>query len=329
MTKGIGFRIIATVLISTACTLLLHRVMLSNMRSYFTAFNKNEQIFLKDTPDYDVLLLGSSRMLSTVNPKMLDSVMGCNSFNLGQNAATIVEAVTNLKGYLAVHKPPQMVVAAVDLHMLNAKKHFSFYPYYLTSTENPAIADALKEDGLKTELYHWLPFLSITEYGDYFKGVLIKNALSQKEMAPGDYYYKGFKSNTDDTLSAGTNAELNAASIPALPVTHIAEAAFEELIGICRKENIRLVCIYAPEYRANNYRLIKNSPAIMAFYRSRLARSGVPMIEHQFLPLDSDSHLFANIGHLNRIGAERYSRILADTLQQIATQSGLHWRSKY
>lgn len=311
-----SLRILFTLIIAIALTIGLRELFVKSARQWFLDFQKNESAFNIDSTNYDLLLLGSSRMLYNADPCVLDSVAGCSSFNLGQNGGRLPEQTACLKGYLAANLPPKVVCVALDLHMVDSKINFTFYPYYLTSTKNSAIYSQLADDGIKVWLYKYAPFLDITEYGDYFKGAAIKVRMRQSELEDGDFYCKGFKSNTADTI---TIAAIRRAEHITIRYSIQPEAlkALNELMVICKKKNIELVCVYAPEYNSMVTHSVSNKDSIFSVYNNALRDAHIPFIRFDSIPsLNYSRRLFRDPGHLNREGARQYSKALGDTLRQ-------------
>ena len=298
-------RLTASLTIALLLSWVAYQLVIKADKKYFHSISKNEFLFLKDTTTYDVLLLGSSRMKNNVNPMVLDSVTGLNTFNAGSSGANAVEVYTILESYLLKHKPPQTVVLALDLFSLESQNALQYYPTYITCNTSPPIETALKTEGVHTSLYKIVPFLKIVELNDYYKGVVYKAAKGETDIAGGDFYYKGFVSNTEQVI-------LDEHPGPRLKfgITEKGLIAVNDIIHKCEMNNITLVFCYAPEYKQLNIRSSLNGVELLALYDSIATVNNIPFLHDEYLDINYMPELFANNGHLNRDGADVYSRLL-------------------
>src|SRR4051794_41117213 len=83
-------------------------------RHGYNVYNDFEQSRLKTIfsgkEDYDVLFIGSSRTYSHINPRVIDGVMHSNSYNAGVLGGNLFESSLILRGYLANHPAPKLLV---------------------------------------------------------------------------------------------------------------------------------------------------------------------------------------------------------------------------
>lgn len=303
-------RLLLVAALSLAASLVAYVLVVKCCKQYFNSFKKNEEVF-RQQRHHDVLLLGSSRMKNTVNPKVLDSVLGVNSYNAGTDAATMLEMEMILNSYLSLHPKPSLVVLSLDYFSLDTKRKLGFYPIYLPYDDVHEVQKTLKRAGLQTGFYKLFPFLKLTELDDYYKGAVLKVAMKKDEIPAGDYIYKGYVSNTLDTIPRSFQGSRK---IEEMSVTEEAKNALVNIIHICKKNGIKLVFTYAPEYKFMNQKTVKNFSAIMGFYDSVANSYRLPFLRHDSLPICSQGKYFANPGHVNRKGADVYTAILANHL---------------
>ncbi len=91
-------------------------------------------------------------------------------------------------------------------------------------------------------------------------------------------------------------------------------AAVGDIVNICREKNIELVFTYAPEYKKFIIKGTETPERIFTVYDSIAVANNIPYLRHENLELSSDPKLFANNGHLNRVGADVYSEVLSKQL---------------
>ncbi len=83
-----------------------------------------------DTTTYDVIFIGSSRIYVHIDPRIIDSVCGVNSYNLGLDGSSITEQLPVLKKYMQKHRAPKLIVLGLDYGTLNAANLPFDYPVY-------------------------------------------------------------------------------------------------------------------------------------------------------------------------------------------------------
>lgn len=297
-------RLFSAILITIVLSYAAYALIIANDREYFYAIRKNEFMFKQDTTTYDVLMLGASRMKNTLNPRIFDSITGLNSFNAGASAARILEQKMILDAYLLRHKPPKYLLMTLDLAGMETDHYIYLYSDYLTCTDVAPVKKMLDKEGVHTSLYKFFPFLLTVEMNDYYKGIMLRNLARQKEIREDDFIYKGYVSNTTDTIISDKlgnerNGVYNEKSIRAL----------QAIIDTAKKHSIKIVFTYAPEYKSLNAKSVDNMHQMFELFQNIAAKNGIPFHRHDTLPMCMERRYFANNGHVNRIGADVYSRI--------------------
>ncbi|MCB0697670.1 MAG: hypothetical protein KDC07_09915 [Chitinophagaceae bacterium] len=309
MKRNYLLRLTTSLVLAMGISWLAYNGVIWSDRKYFHSIAKNEFVFLEDTTTYDILLLGSSRVKNMVNPRVVDSVTKLNSFNAGASGANALEMKTILESYLLQHRPPKYMVLTLDLYSLENDRSLQYYPSYITCAASSPIEKALKNEGVHTYLYKYLPFLKLVELNDYYKGIVVKSLKGQTDIGDGDYYYKGYVSNTDVEIEKDELKPLRF-----FGVTQEGIDAVGDIINICRQKNIELVLTYAPEYKKFIIRGTPTPERIFKVYDSIATVNNIPYLRHENLALSTDPQLFANNGHLNKRGADVYSEVLSEQL---------------
>ena len=152
-------------------------------------FDKME-VALSDPQDYDILLLGNSRIHTGVNPYYLDSITGLKSYNLAIGAGDEQEMKLMSTVYLDHHKAPAFVVIGLDNSMLvkyNILRERFGYLFYL---DNDSIRSFMQRNGFPTTLIRYLPFFKYSFMDEYNRSSLFTRS---PEIPRFDHnIYKGF-----------------------------------------------------------------------------------------------------------------------------------------
>ncbi|RYE01569.1 MAG: hypothetical protein EOP50_01760 [Sphingobacteriales bacterium] len=268
---------------------------------------------------HDVLLLGSSRMHTTVWPQVLDSVAGTNSYNAGAEGGKLYEFRLTLDGYLASHPAPRLVVLSIDAQSFNSKNRLFFPIQYFFHLDNPAVAGVFhQQEDYKWAYLRYLTPLRIIYYDDYAKSLSLRGLAGSNELKRySNFQNKGFLSNGYGCLDT-----LHATAMPPtkLSIDEEGKEGLRHIIETCRQKGIRLLLIYAPEYRDHLKASFPNFPEMLATVDS--LRGDVPFLREDRLPLCQDPCYFANYGHVNTDGARAYSIILGNRIRELLGTQG-------
>ena len=254
----------------------------------------------------EIILAGSSRTLYQLNPKIIDSITGLNSFNYGLNMASI-KTCYNVIRYAIQHQPfAKLVILNIDYSMFGVEKDpykdAYYYPY-----ENDTTAFIMEDTG-KTSILHQLKLFDISLYDDYVKYAGIDGFVRPGRHEPGEY--KGFLPHNDLTDFAASGLK-NRFKHDA-PVSEKGFQLLIKIIDLCRQNNKQLILVQAPyansyfpaNYFDNFYQIINKTDSIAQ-------QNNIPFFKYTNLPIANDNGYFYNSNHLNIKGANIYSKILA------------------
>jgi hypothetical protein len=267
----------------------------------------------------DLLIMGSSRATYHFSTPILDSTLGFSSYNLGMMGWEFRMQYARLKIYLQHNRKPRYIVESLDGITLCDRPDLGasaeqFIPY-LSDT---LIRNACKGyEGSYTFPDYYIPYYKYTHrLSDAFIGYkrFVSTYITKrpyldciKGYYPQDIGWDGSFDKFEQTTP------LHSYAIRPDPKT---VHDFEEFLGFCSLNGIRLIFVYSPEY----YKVLpyySNHDSIMGLYRQYADRYHIPFLDFSGHPLSQEKQYFFGSQHLNRGGAEIFSRILADTLKKI------------
>ncbi|MDB5256729.1 MAG: hypothetical protein JWM14_1424 [Chitinophagaceae bacterium] len=260
---------------------------------------------------FDILLLGSSKTHTGINPYYIDSITGHSSYNLGIEGGRVNEFKIIWDVYLQHHPKPKMLVLSANLFELDLRRGFFNHTQYFPYLENSIISQGLDAYGHRTDVYKTLPFLRMSDYDDYTRNNALKGMMHQTEIQAGDFQYKGFLSNGENTIREPL-------ALPPKEDARISVGSVDLLKGIierCQKDSIQVILVYLPEY---DHRLQNNTPnaaEVLAVLKEVSDKYKIKFFRHDQLELCKRPDLFANAGHLNREGSVVYSKYLATVIK--------------
>ncbi|HVF96134.1 MAG TPA: hypothetical protein VM871_02370, partial [Flavisolibacter sp.] len=256
---------------------------------------------------YDLLYLGSSRMCHQLNPQITDAITGLRSFNAGLDGIKLTEMNVILECYLQTHKTPEMVV--IDLPPQSFNSHL--FPFFNQTLYYPFLDNEIVFNNLKGHrpvgLFRHFPFFQFTEANDEMRQRSMSGLFGHRYSEPGSHY-NGFNPPPDDTIGfpfkqlKGQNA----------PITEEGIGFLKRTIALCKARGILLMIIYPPAYKALDLEL---NPHFYSTAKKIADVDGVRINDYRNVFLKDDHRFFRDQTHLNKLGSDIFSRLVAQDIQ--------------
>jgi hypothetical protein len=259
-------------------------------------------------------------MKNHINPLIVDSITGLNSFNAAVEGSSAAENTMILKAYLLHNKAPEFIFLSADIRLICNDKILTVPISYFTCDDILPINQELKKCGLPMNLYHAIPFLKLTEMTDYYRLSFLyrMSAIIFRQGKVIEYDQKGF-ANTyaaymDSTKKRKQPLKETKESFSEIKPQYV--AALDELISICKQNHIQLVFVYTPEYKHYYTNHITNTAEIVNVYSTMAINNNIPFLRHDSIEMCNNAKFFRNDSHLNAVGAALYSHIFAQDILQ-------------
>lgn len=261
----------------------------------------------------DVLINGSSKAYSNISPWIIDSVLLCNSYNLGISGNNFLSQYYKYQAYLAHNAAPKLVVQVVGNSCLKESAGLYNLYQFLPYIDHPPIKKLLQH-------YQYVDFFDYHfPFKRYFgeKKAIEEGFLNYFLLADTlqDKFYKGSylaDKPWDNSFELFVQHTPNGREI--IQDQYLGQL-MEQFLVEQHQAAIQTVLVYAPTYQPS-HAYIKNRAAIINYYSSLAAKYQVPFLNYSNLALTKNKELFFNSQHLNRKGAQLFSRILAKDLKQ-------------
>lgn len=278
-------------------------------KTYYSFEQTRLKEIIEGTTYYDALFIGSSRTYYHVNPKIIDSTLHLKSFNAGIDGGNIVEFNMILKSYLAHHPPPKYVIVDLSMSSLAIKEISVFNPnIYFPFLNNDVVYNCLKPYK-RVGLLKFLPFLQLTESDDNIRQGVLAGLIGKRKPLPPTY--KGYLESGTDTICLPYKMTYLTVY---WPVEKEAVALLEETIGICKKNDIKLILSYSPVYQLKDEKM---NPELFATITRICNKAHIPFLNYRHLSLNNNHLLFRDEHHLNKYGADIFSNILANDIKSL------------
>jgi hypothetical protein len=270
--------------------------------------------------NYDIILLGNSRVNFGLNPYYVDSITHQTTYNLGFMGAG--NEMMQLFGtlYLQHHTAPKIAVISMDPYAFgedaSLKKSF-FFLYFLS---DDTICNSMKSNGWNTTLIRYLPFLKYTFFDEYNRATIF----TQDELRANNLYdtnfYKGFVNLSGNMKTKNFTPAENKKEEKILDTTRVDESYLHflfQLIKECNAAHTQIVLIVPPDNKEAAYYTSMYKSKIVAATENIAAQYQLPCIRFDTMTVFKNN-LFIDDTHLNTTGSRIYSIELGKQLNKLS-----------
>jgi hypothetical protein len=314
MMKKFTLRLLLFCLAPLPVLYLLAYVVDSGLRkSRYTYYSEWNDIF-GGKINADVLMVGSSRAWVQFSPKIFDSILHVNSYNIGLDGAVMGLQYDRLKIYLQHNPKPKYIIQEVGfVSTFIAYTELPGTQQFLPYLNDPVIWRLVTEHSKAFSLAD--RYFPMFKYNNEF--VLIKEGLlSNFGRGAKEAKYKGYAGqnvNWDSSFHNFKSANPNGA---AYPVDSAMIDSLQNYLGFCKANDIKVILVYPPSYiEALQYDT--NYKDLLAIYDSFSKKYQIPFYNFMNDSLCYNSANFYNSQHLNKAASEIFSTKLATQLKDL------------
>jgi len=255
----------------------------------------------------DMLFMGSSRAWVHFSPQIFDSAYHLNSYNLGLDGTTVDMQLERFHIYLRHNRKPRYIIQEVGLHTaILRQKELPQYAQLLPYLSDTAIWRIYKKQYENASLAE--RYFPLFKYNNQLP--LIKEGiLSFLGRGTAATKYKGYRGQLLSWDSSFSNFVRDNPRGYALSIDSTAIDIFKDYLKWCKEQDVKIILVYAPSYyEAGRY--ITNLSDIKNLISDIAAEYDVPYLDYTENYLDSNKRYFYNSQHLNKEGAEIFSRMV-------------------
>ncbi len=269
---------------------------------------------LSDNINTDGLILGSSRAWRHINPKVMQDSLGFSFYNLGMDGQHFPMQHWRYARFIQKNKKPGVLIYSLDYFMLQDNKGLfnkdQFLPYMLHNKE------------MESFLVHYSGFdkldfrIPLVRYIGSYKALLhaTKITLFPKQRGGGrvnGFYAENKKWNKDFELAKASMKKYRA------EVDLQVVNQFNSFIKKSISEKNKIVLVYSPEYYEGQL-FVENRDEIMASFKNIAEQNHIPFLDYSSDSISYQKALFYNTTHLNKAGADIFSKKLASDLKRLS-----------
>lgn len=282
---------------------------------------------------HDIVFIGASRVIRHVNPKIIDSATGLNSYVLGIDGMGIVESNMLMNVYLKHHPKPKLMVINTDNNIFFTDGPLfnitDYYPYlndsliyanlspYKTAYSNPLIRGR----------FMFMRLMGTTDYEKAWS--LMPGLTEQWYPAQQTAEYKGFQP-VDHLWSRNSTNTLGKAE--RITTRENGFLLLQQMVKTCREYDVQPAFLFTTQHQKADTVFV-NHQEIMNRVKAIADSLQVPFFNYEDLYIKTDDSYFIrysmfnktggffNYNHLNSRGANVLSRYLARDLKAFLQQS--------
>ncbi len=258
----------------------------------------------------DLLILGSSRAEFHISPKIMDSTLHLDSYNLGLSAWHFDMQYARFKLYLAHNPKPKYIIQNVDVYGFSKRADVVSREQFLPYINETILQETTR--GHKGEFDIYQQYIPLYKYKNQqalaWEGIC--NFVNQTALYDTTTKYKGYRGNDYEWNKDFERFKKRYPKGARYSFNKEILKQFNEFLAFCEKENIKVVLLYAPEYYEVQP-LYKNKNQMMKMCEEASKRFHCYFLDYSKDTLCYQKKYFYNSQHLNKKGAEIFSKKLA------------------
>jgi hypothetical protein len=260
----------------------------------------------------EVAIYGSSRAWVHIDPAIISDSLNLTAYNFGIDGHNFWLQYLRHLELLKHNNKPKKIILAVDLYSLQKRDDLyesdQFLPYMLWNKNIKKYTSSYKG---YTKYDYDIPLIRYAGKFQALKGSIkmLLTGSSNKTYRNKGYLGMDLKWNSDfDTAKAKMESyevKLHQQSIQ----------LFESFIQECKREKIDLILVYTPEY-IEGQNFVSNRKEIIQIYEDLSTKYSLTFYDYSTDEICLDKNLFYNASHLNKFGAELFTRKLAIEIKE-------------
>ena len=267
----------------------------------------------------DIVVYGSSRAKFHISPKILEDSLHRTAYNLGVEGQNFQVQYLRHKELLTYNIKPKYIILSVDEFSLQKKQRLfnpqQFLPYLFWNS------NVYKLTSSYTEFSFWdyyLPLVRYTGENTSLSAALGSMIVKDHSATTSNKGYKVIDMNWTDDL-AKAKSKMEYFEIITGPVV---ENLFNNFLAECRQQDIKVILVYTPEY-IEGQAFVKNRSQLVSLYSQYAKKYNLPFLDYSSDSISMNKKYFYNALHLNKTGAEAFTRMLIRDLRKAPVLQGI------
>lgn len=259
--------------------------------------------------DADIVIIGSSRAATHINPALISKAINQSCFNLGMMGHNYFVENARYFYYLQHNKAPKVIILSLDFESLQRRPDLFNHTQFLAYLDDSIIANATQQYEGFSKYDYKLPLLKyVGEQTLIFS--LIKNyfrpQLNKSDRVNG-FFARDFIWNSQ------VDSILDTLKPYVVKPDSLSLTAFEAFLDYSKEQNITVVFVHTPTHPLGQQKVI-NRKEIIDLYQKYAADFQIPFLDYAADTMCYNKAYFMNSTHLNKFGAEVFTKKLIKDL---------------
>lgn len=257
--------------------------------------------------DSDLIINGSSIAEVQISPKILDSTLTISSYNLGMSGYSFLMQKARYDVFLEHNKRPDIIIQIVGDGTFDKKAGLFQLDQFLPYLDDPIITNITqKYEGINFSDYN-IPFF---KYSGKFKTVTKGVASFCNVEFLTSNKYKGYASNDFKWDSRFDDFKKKNPKGKKINISDSIVNLFESYINTETQKGTEMFIVFTPTFTELEKYMV-NRGEIIKLYKSIAEKHNVTFLDYSNSDLSLKKELFYNANHLNKKGAELFTRKLS------------------
>lgn len=257
----------------------------------------------------DILVIGSSRAATHIDPNVISQLSGASCYNLGMMGHNFFIEYARYNYYLKYNKAPQLIILSLDYESLQRRSDLFNHTQFLAYLDDSVIAAATRQYEGFSEYDYKLPLLKyVGEQTLIF--TLFRNYFKPKYNRPDrikGFFARDFRWNKEVDITLDTLKPYF------VEPDSLSVIAFESFLEQCGRKGIQVVFVHTPVHPLGQAKVI-NRNQIIEMYHDFAKGNKYDFLDYAGDTMCNNKEYFMNSTHLNKNGAEVFTKKLVDDL---------------
>ena len=259
----------------------------------------------------DIAISGSSRSWVHIDPQILSDSLNVKVYNFGIDGHNFWLQYLRHIEFLKHNEKPKTIILSVDVFSLQKRKDLyqldQFLPYMLW---NSYIQEYTSSYIGYNKFDYYLP---LVRYSGKSNAISLINENIARDKVTNRYRQNGFLG-MDREWNADLEKAKKGQKSYEINTDSNSIVLFEKFINECKANDIELIFVYTPEY-IDGQNFVANRNDIIQIYKDLSTKYSIEFYDYSNDSLCLDKKYFYNASHLNKSGAEIFSKKLASDLK--------------
>jgi hypothetical protein len=263
----------------------------------------------------EIAIYGSSRAWVHIDPKIITDSLNLSAYNFGLNGHNFWLQYLRHLELRKFNNKPKSIILAVDIFSLQKGVDLfesdQFLPYMLWNKDIYNFTSSYNGYNI---LDYYVPLI---RYMGKTNSITTSLEMFDRDSPMEKYRQKGFLGMDQEWNDDFEKAKSNMESFDIIIDTQITDL-FEKFIIECKSLDINLTLVYTPEY-IEGQKFTPKRGEVINFYKAISKKHNIKYLDYSESEICLNKELFYNAVHLNKKGADIFSRKLAHDLKVEST----------